>query len=306
MKILLIWTARLVMLLALNPAHADTLAQARAGFTTTMTQKLTEGDAPAPPPADLFQLVSYPSPAGDLAAYVSPAPKDGKKHPVIIWLVGGMSNGIGDTAWAPAEPANDQSASAYREAGIMMMYPSRRGGNNNPGYHEDFYGEADDIMAARRYLERRDDIDPARIYLGGHSTGGTLALLVAEMDPKFRDVFAFGPVDKPTRYGSDSLHYDVTNLRETDLRSPIEWLQDIAEPTFILEGTASPSNLACLVTMQKISTNPRLHFIRLVGKTHFTGLAPANKVIAAKIVADTGDIANISFTDDELGNPPTK
>jgi len=238
-----------------------------------------------------------------MAAYVSPSPKDGKKHPAILWLIGGFSNGIGDTPWADAPPDNDQSASAYRKAGIIMMYPSRRGGNKNPGYHEDFYGEADDIIAARDYLAKLDYVDPNRIYLGGHSTGGTLALLVAELDNKFRAVFAFGPVDKPTRYGSDSLSYDLSNPKETDLRSPIKWLQDIGDPTYVFEGTTSPSNLVCLTAMKQASLNPLIHFITLPGKTHFTGLGPTNKIIAAKIVADDGTASHIVFTDAEVESP---
>jgi len=134
-----------------------------------------------------------------MAAYVSPAPGDGKRHPAIIWLIGGFSNGIGDTPWAPATPDNDQSASAYRESGIIMMYPSRRGGNMNPGYHESFYGEVNDIIAARQYLEKLDYVDPKRIYLGGHSTGGTLALLVAESDAGFRAIFCVRP-GRPGRW----------------------------------------------------------------------------------------------------------
>ena len=37
-----------------------------------------------------------------------------------------------------------------------------------------------------RFLAAQPYVDPARIYLGGHSTGGTLALLVAECSETFR------------------------------------------------------------------------------------------------------------------------
>jgi dipeptidyl aminopeptidase/acylaminoacyl peptidase len=61
-----------------------------------------------------------------------------------------------------------------------MMFPSLRGGNDNPGRHGGFYGEVDDVLAAHDYLSRQPYVDPKRIYPGGHSTGGTLALLTAE------------------------------------------------------------------------------------------------------------------------------
>src|SRR5262249_52764046 len=106
------------------------LAEARRGFTTKLLRKQAAKQAPALPPAELFHLVRFESPAGKLAAYLSQAPKDGKKHPAIIWIFGGFSNGIGATAWEDAPPENDQSARAFRKAGIMMMYPSLRGGND--------------------------------------------------------------------------------------------------------------------------------------------------------------------------------
>ena len=90
-----------------------------------------------------------------------------------------------------------------------MMYPSLRGGNNNPGHMESFFGEVDDVLAARALLAKLPYVDPERIYLGGHSTGGTLALLVAECSGAFRGVFAFGPVYGPPglRRGSPVLRH---------------------------------------------------------------------------------------------------
>ena len=75
-----------------------------------------------------------------------------------------------------------------------MMFPSLRGGNDNPGVREGFFGEVDDVLAAAEYLSKQAFVDPQRIYLGGHSTGGTLVLLVAECSGRFRAVFSFGPV----------------------------------------------------------------------------------------------------------------
>ncbi|MBC8035873.1 MAG: peptidase, partial [Rhizobiales bacterium] len=88
----------------------------------------------------MLNLVSYAAPLGANAAYVSPRPADGKKHPAIIWLVGGFSNSIGGIAWTPGPRENDQSASAFRDHGILMLYPSLRGGNTNPGHLEAFFG----------------------------------------------------------------------------------------------------------------------------------------------------------------------
>jgi len=107
-----------------NTASAETLLDARQGFSTTLVKKDVDG-APVPdPPRNVLQSVKYNSPIGDLAAYITPSPQDGKRHPAIIWIIGGFSNGIDETAWASATPDNDQSASTFRDAGIIMMYPS--------------------------------------------------------------------------------------------------------------------------------------------------------------------------------------
>ena len=66
-----------------------------------------------------------------------------------------------------------------------MMFPSLRGGNDNPGNKEGFLGEVDDVLAAADFLSKQEFVDPNRIYLGGHSTGGTLVLLVAACSNKF-------------------------------------------------------------------------------------------------------------------------
>jgi hypothetical protein len=83
-----------------NTASPESLWDARQGFSTTLVKKEVDG-APVPdPPKNVLQLVSYSSPVGDLAAYISSSPRDGKRHPAIIRIFGGFSNGIGETAWA--------------------------------------------------------------------------------------------------------------------------------------------------------------------------------------------------------------
>jgi acetyl esterase/lipase len=216
-----------------------------------------------------------------------------------IWLVGGFSSSISDMAWHPGPPENDQSGSAFRQAGLLMMYPSLRGGNENPGVLERFYGEVDDVVAAAEYAAKQDYVDPERIYLGGHSTGGTLALLVAESHSRFRAVFAFGPVDDVLGYGSRMLPFDTTDPREAELRSPLPWLSGIQIPTFVFEGTQK-SNVQSLRLLAQAPHPAQVTFHELRGATHFSTLAPMTRLIAAKIGQDTGAAPNLRFTEEEL------
>ncbi|MHC4718226.1 MAG: alpha/beta hydrolase family protein [Planctomycetota bacterium] len=276
------------------------LAQARRGFSTKIVRTDTPYEPVPQPPARLYHTVHYLSPAGDLAAYVSTAPADGKPRPAIIWIPGGMSNSIGSTAWEPAASRNDQSARAFREAGIVTMFPSLRGGNDNPGLREAFYGEVDDILAARDYLARQDYVDPGRIYLGGHSTGGTLALLVAECTDKFRAVFAFGPAADVRDYGAKNVPFDTSDDMEWDLRSPIHWLGGIRTPTFVFEGGQRPGNIKALTELSRASANRLIRFHPVQGADHFSILAPVTRVIAAEILRDVGPTVSIDLTEQEL------
>ena len=279
------------------------LLEARRGFTTRLLERENTDEDVAEPPAGTFDLIKYPSRAGDLAAYVSHAPADNARHPAIVWLFGGFSNSVGEEAWTPGPPENDQSASAFREAGVLMMYPSLRGGNRNPGHIENFYGEVDDVLAARDWLAKQPFVDPARIYLGGHSTGGTLALLVAECGgQRFRGVFAFGPAGNPRDYGDEVLFYDVKNPRESELRAPERWLAAVDNPTFVLEGTGPRSNIDSLQDLAKRSKNPLLHFLPIKGASHFSGLRPVSRLLARKILADTGPAASLTLTEGELAD----
>jgi dienelactone hydrolase len=274
----------LLTLASCSAEPSQTLAEARRGHATVLTARTQDGSPVPVPPAAELALVSYPSRVGKLAAYLSPPPRDGARHPAIIWLTGGDSNTLG-RVWGPQDPANDQSAAAFRRAGIVTLYPSLHGGNSNPGVREGMYGEVDDVLAAADFLKRQPGVDPERIYLGGHSTGGTLALLVAEADPRFRATFAFGPIGNPADYGPD-LAPPVKDEREIKLRSPIAWLASARSPVFVIEGDGG--NADSLKELRAASRNPQIRFLSVPRATHFSLLAPATALIAQRILADKG------------------
>jgi len=274
-------------------------AESRKTFKTTINLGHLNPEPVEKPATRELTVVKYASPVGDLPAYLTPDPGDHQKHPAIIWITGGDCNTIGDV-WSPQSIDNDQSASAFRKAGIITMYPSLRGGNTNPGNTEGFFGEIDDVLAAADFLAKQPYVDPQRIYLGGHSTGGVLALLVAEADGRFRTTFAFGArsfgADSPTFFGN-------TNFKQLDpleglLRAPGAWLSFIKSPVFAIEG--SEGNSEDLENMRKSSHNPKVSFVSVEGADHFSVLGPANELIAAKILQDTGATPQISLSSSEI------
>jgi pimeloyl-ACP methyl ester carboxylesterase len=265
------------------------LRVAREGFVTAVA--MPPSGAPLPvPPSELFVRSDYRNPQNRmLAAYVTPDPKDGEKHAAIVWLTGGDSNSL-DDFWTEGSASNDQSASAYRKAGVVMMFPTLRGGNTDVGPKEFAFGEVDDVLAAAEHLAELPYVDAQFIYLGGHSTGGTLALLTAEASTRFKAVFAFGAVSRIDRYPpSLAPNFGGLELRESRLRSPIEWLDGITTPTWLIEGAQAPGNLEELNDLCEHTRNAGVHCIPVAGFDHFSVLGRVSPVIAARLaVANAG------------------
>ena len=277
---------------------SQTFSEAHDAFETKLLKQESDQSEVPQPPAGVFDLSYYDSKIGPMAAYVSSDPGDGQKHPLMIWVAGGWSNDIGDFPWSYAEWENDQSAAAFREAGILMMYPSFRGANGNPGSYESLFGEVDDLISACEYAMSLPYVDSDRIYLGGHSTGGTLVLLASEYADNFRAVFSFGPADNFRSYTGTEFAFDKGNNNEYKLRSPINWLSDIKSPTFIIEG--KDGNVSCLQNIDKKSDNENINCYIVDGAGHFSVLAPVNRLLAQKVAADTGAEVNITLTGEEL------
>lgn len=271
----------------------------REGFKTRLTRNESESDPPPRAPRNLFDTVKFDSSVGKLSAYVRKDPGDGQKHPAIIWLFGGFSNSIGETAWEFQPETNDQSARAYWQSNIITMYPSLRGGNDNPGYKEGFFGEVDDVLAAADFLASLPYVDPDRIYLGGHSTGGTLALLCTAATDRFRATIALGPVDDVSGYGQEVLPFDIWDQKELRFRNPKEWLGSIKTRTFIIEG--SRGNADGVREMDRLSrhnNNIQCYVINL--GDHFNIIGPVNRLMAQRIVEDIGPTCGIAITQQEL------
>lgn len=301
MRIFSFFVISLLGACALNGQQS--LAELKSKYNTKL-QRQEKVDMPLPEPPDNFQIIQYVAAVGELPALVSIPENRETKYPAIIWLVGGFSNSISDVPWSDYPASNDQSASTFWKNGVVTMYPALRGGNNAAGYVQSFYGEVADVIAAAEALRKLDYVDPNRIYLGGHSTGGTLALLVAESTDKFRAVFSLGPVADPLGYGQERVVYDGDDQNERYLRAPALWMQFIKTPTFVFEGESGNSEAIDLmeeiVKEEKLSTP--IHFYVIKDHDHFNIIQPLSRMIVSAIQqdTDTGAGTNIQFTGEQV------
>jgi len=215
----------------------------RAEFRTQITSiALPSQNSAAWPPESDFESVLYDAENGKQMAYLSPDPGDGKKHPAVLWAKSGFE-GIGSFLWEESPASNDRSVRAFLDADIITMCPSWRGENTNPGRFELFYGEVEDLLDALAYLKNVPYVDPERIYLIGHSSGGTLALLAAVATDEFRAIFSLGGAPDVGRIVGDGKGYgntpfDYYSDDETRLRNAFEFVHEVKTPTFYFEGRA--------------------------------------------------------------------
>ncbi len=266
----------------------ESLVEARAAL---QTEFFGERDT-IPPVAELspefelarrFELVDYPAPNGDSAAYVSRALDDGRQRPAIIWLRGGFSWGLSPWILEHEVRSNDQSLRALLHDELVVMAPSLRGQSNSPGSPECFLGEVDDILAAAEWLATRPDVDPERIFMGGHSTGGTLAVLAAASESPFAAVFAFGPIDDPVRYDRECPPRDLPD-EERIPRTPHHFTHAINVPTWLIGGEyGNADSIESLLEASR--DNQYLRASVIPNFSHFEPLRPGMELIVEQIVA---------------------
>ena len=173
--------------------------------------------------------VAYRSGPLTLRAFVTPPNPTGEKRPAVLFLHGGFEFGAGH--WEMTRP--------FREAGFVVMVPVLRGENGQPGSFSLFFDEVDDVLAASDALAARPDVDSKRLFVAGHSVGGTLALLAALSSSRFRAAASFsGSPDQVeyTRGRPDRVPFDREGRDEFRLRSPVAFAAHFRCPVRFYHG----------------------------------------------------------------------
>ncbi len=77
-------------------------------------------------------------------------------------------------------------AQPYRDAGYVVLIPRCAARTASRGSFSLYFDEVDDVLAAADALARLPYVDQQRIFVAGHSAGGTLAALAAMASNRFK------------------------------------------------------------------------------------------------------------------------
>jgi dienelactone hydrolase/DNA-directed RNA polymerase subunit RPC12/RpoP len=248
-----------------QPAAAD-YAAARRSFQTKLTRRSGSPQESEPlrtPPG--AQRISYSSGGLSLAAFVDSAPADGQKRPGLLFLHGGFAFGDGD--WEMAQP--------YRDAGYVVLIPALRGENGQAGNFSLYFDEVDDVLAAADALAKLPYVDPQRIFVAGHSAGGTLAALAAMASNRFKAAAALcGCMDQ--RLNADMAPFDTNDDGEFRIRSPLDFAASFQCPTRLYFGS---QEAWALTSTRNTATQAKAKGLDVeaisVPGDHFTAVDPA-------------------------------
>lgn len=210
-------------------------AKVRSRFRTKLLRK-----GPSPQRSQAVKapqgvtVVEYVSGDLRLKAWVNRPVKEKSKQPTVLFLHGGWA--FGEDDWEMAQP--------FRDAGFVVMTPILRGENGQPGSFTMFYDEVDDVLAAAGFLAAMPGVDPAHIFLSGHSAGGTLTMLAAMASDRFRaaaSISGSGDQIAMVRSGYEKeTPFDQNDIREFQVRSAVAYATSFKCPTRLYYGSEEP------------------------------------------------------------------
>ncbi|NEW04651.1 prolyl oligopeptidase family serine peptidase [Paenibacillus sp. SYP-B3998] len=218
--------------------NSQSFERSRTGFHTKLIK-----NEPAPqeyskdlPPRGVSEI-KYKSGDLELRAWISELPNNGEQHPAVVYVHGGFSFGTED--W--------KNAKRFQDAGYIVLTPMLRGENGNPGSFELFFGEVDDVISAGNLLLSFKDVDPKRIFLAGHSSGGTISMLVSMLPSTYRAIATYGAAPDQERFlksGWDKVApFDAKDVTEVAMRSPNKFIQSIQKQLIVYVGKKDTDHL---------------------------------------------------------------
>jgi dipeptidyl aminopeptidase/acylaminoacyl peptidase len=252
--------------------QSEDYAQARAAFRTKLLLKgpAPQKSTPAKVPADV-KIVQYAVGDLKLSAWIGLPKNRQPKMPAVLFVHGGFAFDGGD--FAMAKP--------FLDAGFVVMTPILRGENGQPGAFTLFFDEVNDVLAASDVLRKLGYVDNSRVFISGHSSGGTLALLAGMATPVFKGIASFGgSLDQAALVNGwekqKIVPFDQSNPKEFELRSPLAYATSLKSPTRLYVGSQDSFHLAASHKLAEVAQAKKLDVETLtISGDHFASVPEA-------------------------------
>ncbi len=233
--------------------QTEDYAQARSHFQTKLSRQgpTPQEWSPVKAPPGVSE-VKYVSGKMRFSAWMNRPTDESHKHPAVLFLHGGFAFGQDD--WDVSQP--------FRDAGYVVLTPLLRGENGQSGAYSFFYDEVDDVLAAADYLRSQPYVDASHLYIAGPSAGGAMVLLAAMTTNYFRAAASFSASPdqvvfcRHARRAAQDVPFDISNLRELEVRSPLAYATSFKCPARLFYGTQEPE---WHLTSQRTAALARAH-----------------------------------------------
>ena len=251
-----------------------------------LTEKSFQKTPPLPSVIGSFELIEFESDGMSLKALINQAPARKQiKSPAIVYLHGGFALRTSELA----------VTNKMTEAGFIVMAPSYRGENDNPGSFELFMGEVRDAKSAIAWLANQPFVDQDRIYVFGWSVGGGIALNLSLHDdlPVNFSASSAGIYDldliKSWATEDDFIKfpYDYRNDQENHFRLPIYHLTDMVRTHTTYIGSDDDFNIHNDTYQHLYPDNGTLLTILKIPGDHVSSLEQAIDLFLEDIKAKT-------------------
>ncbi len=225
--------AILLPLIVAEAGVAATLDDARKVYSThlVVNTKAPQDYVPSAVPSGAKE-VTYVSGDLRLKGWLSTA-RPGKAAPAVVFLHGGFAADSDD--WAAAQELIKQ--------GYILFMPQLRAENGNVGSFEMFGGEVNDAVAAGIYLQNIPGVDPKRVYVMGHSVGGSLAILTAQMRSPYKasaSLSGYARLNEWIDHFARLVPFDLKNSSERAIRDPYLYTSSVQVPLFMFTEENNP------------------------------------------------------------------
>jgi uncharacterized protein len=188
----------------------DAVAQGDLSAPGKSASALPQADYSAPPDApysaEEVRVTNARAGISLAGTLTMPHHSAGSRVPAVVMITGsGPQDRDEATPVIPGYRPFRQIADALGRRGIAVLRMDDRGVGGSPAgpagaTSADF---ADDIRGALEFLRARDDIDPSRLALLGHSEGGIIAPMIAATDPALHAIVIIAGPSRTGRVVSD-------------------------------------------------------------------------------------------------------